>query len=117
MRDSAARHQDDDPFESGDGQRLNSYGGLITGFADTFAGALDVGRSDVIEAVDGPDPVGVFTVINGNRGTDNPARSTNRTRSEDYPDRDGVDKVFIAVTSDQFERLGQRVGADVSVSV
>ncbi len=115
MRDSAARHQDDDPFEGGSGQRLNSYGGLITGFADTFAGALDVGRSDVIEVVDGPKPVGVFTVINGNRGTDNPARSTNRIRSEEH-DRDGVDRIFIAVTSDQFERLGDRVGADVSVS-
>lgn len=117
MRDSAARHQDDDRFESGDGQRLNSYGGLITGFADTFAGALGVDRSDVIEAVDGPDAVGVFTYIDGRRGTDNPARSTNRTRSKDYPDREGVDRVFVAVTKEQFERLGDRVGANVSVSV
>jgi hypothetical protein len=114
MRDSSARHQDDDPFESGDGQRLNSYGGLITGFADTFAGALDVGRSDVIDVVDGPDPVGVFTVINGNRGTDNPARSTNRIKSDEH-DRDGVDRVFVAVTKEQFERLGDRVGAEVTV--
>jgi hypothetical protein len=111
---SHARHQDDDRFETGDGQRLNSYGGLVTGFADTFAGALDVTRSDVIEAVDGPDPVGVFTVINGNRGTDNPARSTNRIKSEEH-DREGVDRVFVAVTTDQFERLGKRLGAKVSV--
>jgi hypothetical protein len=109
-----ARNQEDDPFETGEGQRLNSYGGLITGFADTFAGALDVGRSDVVEAVDGPEPVGVFTVINGNRGTDAPGGSTNRIRSDEH-DRDGVDKVFIAVTEEQFECLGKRLGAKVSV--
>jgi hypothetical protein len=111
---SHARNQEDDPFETGEGQRLNLYGGLVTGFADTFAGALDVGRSDVIEAVDGPSPVGVFTVINGNRGTENPARSTNRIKSEEH-DRDGVDRVFVAVTKEQFERLGDRVGAEVTV--
>jgi hypothetical protein len=111
---SHARNQEDDPFETGEGQRLNSYGGLITGFADTFARALRVERADVIDAVDRDDPVGVFTVINGNRGTDNPARSTNRIKSDEH-DRDGVDKVFIAVTSDQFERLGKRLGAEVSV--
>ncbi|MCS4136913.1 hypothetical protein GGQ13_000317 [Salinibacter ruber] len=84
--------------------------------ADTFARALRVERADVIEAVDGNEPLDTFSVINGNRGTDNPARSTNRIKSDEH-DRDGVDKVFIAVTEDQFECLGERVGADVSVSV
>jgi hypothetical protein len=54
-------------------------------------------------------------VINGNRGTDHPGRSTNRIRSEEHPGRYGVDRVFIGVTLDQFERLGGEVGAEVRV--
>jgi hypothetical protein len=95
-----------------DGGRLKRYAGYITGYAETFAGALNVGREAIIGAAQ---EVETFMYIDGRRGTDNPGGSTNRTRSEDYPDREGVDKVFIGLTLEQFERLGDEVGAAVEV--
>lgn len=82
--------------------------------ASTFAGALQVSREAVVEAVDGSDPIDTFISVNGNRGTDAPGGSTNRIKSDDH-DLTGVDRVFIAVTKEQFERLAERVGAEVSV--
>lgn len=108
-----ALHREDDKYTTGD--QLSRYGGYVTGFAETFAGALRASRAEIIDAVDGADPeVDTFMVINGNRGTDSPGGSTNRIQSEDH-DRDGVDRVFIGVTLDQFEQLGEVVGADVSI--
>ena len=95
-----------------DGGTLKRYGGLVTGFARTFAGALDVDRETVVEAVDGP--VETFIHIDGNRGTDNPGGSTNRIESDDYPERTGTDRIFLAFTVDQFEALGEAIGADVT---
>lgn len=97
------------------GERLHRYGGYITGLATTFSAALKVPRAEIVRAVDGDEPVESEIVVNGNRGTDNPGGSTNRIRSEDH-DRDGVDAVFVALTADQFERLAEAVGADVSVN-
>ncbi|WP_263792139.1 hypothetical protein [Salinibacter sp.] len=107
-----ARHADDDPYLTG---QLRRYGGIVTGFAETFAAGLQVSRAEVIDAVDGDEPIETFMVINGNRGTDHPGRSINRIRSEEHPDRYGVDRVFVGVTLDQFERLGGEVGAEVRV--
>jgi hypothetical protein len=105
----------DDRFSGG--ERLHRYGGYVTGLAKTFAAALKVSREAVIHAVDGDKPVESEILVNGNRGTDNPGGSTNRIRSEDYPDRDGVDAVFVALTTDQFERLAEAVGRGGEVSV
>jgi hypothetical protein len=82
--------------------------------ASTFAKALQVSREAVVEAVDGPGAIDTFICLNGNRGTDEPGGSTNRIKSDRY-DRTGVDRVFIAVTEEQFETLASRVGAEVSV--
>jgi hypothetical protein len=97
---------------------LKRYAGYLTGFAETFAGALDATRAEIIALVDGEDsnepsvPTEILT--NGNRGSDNPGGSTNRIRSEEH-DRDGVDRVFVALTIDQFRSLADEIGADVSV--
>jgi hypothetical protein len=82
--------------------------------ASTFAGALQVSREAVVEAVDGPDPIDTFISLTGNRGTDDPGGSTNRIKSDEH-DLTGVDRIFIAVTEEQFEALAERVGADVSL--
>jgi outer membrane PBP1 activator LpoA protein len=54
-------------------------------------------------------------MVNGHRGTDHAADSTNRIRSDEHPDCTGVDTVYIAVTPEQFEVLAARVGAHVEV--
>jgi len=97
-----------------DGGRLKRYAGYITGYAETFAGALDTSREAILDAVDGPDPVETFMLVDGRRGTDNPGGSTNRIRSKEH-DREGVDHVFVGCTLSQFETLAHRVGATVSV--
>ena len=94
------------------GGRLRRYGGLITGFADTFAGALEVSRAAILDAVNGP--VSTFIYIDGREGTANPGGSTNRIESDDYPERDGTDRIFLALTTEQLEALGDAVGADVT---
>lgn len=115
MRDKSARPRQDERFSGGTADSLRGYGGYLTGYAETFAAALKVSRDEVIEAVDGSDAMETFMVVNGNRGTDAPGGSTNRIESEDH-DRTGVDKVFVGLTKDQFEQLGDRLGVDVSVS-
>ena len=102
-----------DTGKHSDGGTLRRYGGFITGFAETFAGALDATRAEIVDAVDGDEPVAAEIVINGNRGTDNPGGSTNRIGSEEH-DREGINRVFICVTPEQFEELGSRVGAAVT---
>jgi hypothetical protein len=82
--------------------------------ASTFAGALEVSREAVVEALGGPEPIETFISINGNQGTGAPGGSTNRITSEEH-DLTGVDRVFIAVTEEQFEALASRVGAEVSL--
>jgi hypothetical protein len=114
MRGQSARPHTEDRFDESAGGSLRAYGGLLTGWASTFAGALEVSRGAVVEAVDGPSAIDTFIALNGNRGTDAPGGSTNQIRSEEH-DQGGVDKVFIAVTEDQFEALAERVGAEVSV--
>jgi hypothetical protein len=111
-RHTSARHQDDSRFKAG---RLKRYAGYLTGFAETFAGALNATRTEIIDLVDGEKPqVETEMVVNGNRGTDAPGGSTNRIKSDDY-DREGVDRVFICTRLGQFEALASAVGAEVSV--
>lgn len=109
MRGQSARPHTESRFDSSRDETLRTYGGLLTGWASTFAGALKVSREAVIEAVDGPDAIDTFISLNGNRGTDDPGGSTNRIRSDEH-DLSGVDRVFIAVTEEQFEALAERVG-------
>lgn len=99
MRKSHARTRGDDPFRAG---RLKEYSGIVSGFAATFAGALECDRSDVLSAVNGP--VDPFMFIDGRKGTDNPGGATNQIRSDEH-DRTGTDHIFIAVTRDQFNSL------------
>ncbi len=115
MRGQSARPQTQDQFDSSKDNTLRTYGGFYTGMASTFAGALGVSREAIIESVDGPDAIDTFISVNGNRGTDAPGGSTNRIRSDEH-DLDGVDRVFIAVTKEQFEALAERVGADASIA-
>jgi hypothetical protein len=112
MRGQSARPHTQDRFDSSKDNSLRTYGGFYTGMASTFAGALRVSREAIVEAVDGPDPIDTFISLNGNRGTDAPGGSTNRIKSDEH-DLTGVDRVFIAVTEEQFERLASRVGAEV----
>jgi len=95
-----------------DGGRLKRYGGLVTGMAETFAGAFEVSRAAILDAVDGP--VSTFIHIDGRKGTANPGGSTNRIQSNDYPERDGTDRIFLALTTEQFEQLGTTLGAAVT---
>lgn len=60
-------------------------------------------------------PVETEIEISGNRGSDSPGRSENRIRSEDYPDRLGVDKVLACVTLEQFGQLAEAVGMEMIV--
>lgn len=96
--------------------RLKRRGGLIAGFAVTFSRALRASRAEIIDAVDGSGVVEPLVLVNGNRGTDHAGASTNRIRSAAHPDCDGVDRVFLALTPDQFELLGEAVGAEVRFS-
>jgi len=114
MRGQSARPHTQDRFDSSKDNSLRTYGGFYTGMASTFAGALDVSREAVVKAVDGPDAIDTFISINGNRGTDAPGGSTNRIKSDNH-DLDGVDRVFIAVTEEQFEALADCVGAEVNL--
>jgi hypothetical protein len=98
QRGTHARIRSDDDYATG--RRLREHGGIISGFASTWAGALDVGRTAVLDAVSGP--AETFLVVDGRKGTSNPDGATNRIRSDAYPERDGVDRVYIAVTRAQF---------------
>ncbi|MFB6272907.1 MAG: hypothetical protein ABEL51_08455 [Salinibacter sp.] len=104
-----------DPKEpsSGSPERLKRWGGLITGFAYTYSRALQASRAEIIKAVDGEGAIDTMVVVNGHRGTDHSGRAVNRIRSDEHPDRNGVDRVLIAVTPEQFETLAMRVGATV----
>ena len=93
-----------------DGGTLRRYGGLVTGMARTFGKALEVDRSAILDAVE---RVSTFIHIDGREGTENPGARTNRIESEEH-DREGVDRIFIALTTDQFEALGEALGADVT---
>ncbi len=101
---------------SSNAPRLKRRGGIISGFAITYSRALWASRAEIIDAVEGDGPVDPLVLINGNRGTDHAGPSTNRIRSDAHPDCDGVDRVFLATTLDQFEALAGAVGAEVRVS-
>lgn len=113
MRGQSARPHTQDKFDSSKDDSLRTYGGFYTGMATTFAGALQTSREAIIEAVDGPGAIDTFISVNGNRGTDAPGGSINRIKSDEH-DLTGVDRVFIAVTREQFEALAERIGADVN---
>jgi len=98
-----------------DSDALKRWGGIITGFAHTYSKALRASRAEVIAAVDGDGAVDPLVLVNGHRGTDHAESSTNRTQSDEHPDFEGVDRVFIAVTPSQFEMLADAVGAQVHV--
>lgn len=100
---------------SGSPGRLKRWGGIITGFAQTYSRALQASRAEIIEAVDGDEALDTVALVNGHRGTDHAGASPNRIRSDAHPDCDGVDRVFIAVTPEQFDALASRVGATVTV--
>jgi hypothetical protein len=101
------------PAEEG---RLKRRGGIISGFAVTYSRALRASRAEIIDAVDGGGAVDPLVLVNGNRGTDHAGGSTNRIRGDAHPDCDGVDRVFLAVTPEQFAALAEAVGAEVRVS-
>jgi hypothetical protein len=48
---------------------LRTYGDLQAGWASTFAGALEVSREAIIEAVGGPDATETFICLGGNRSS------------------------------------------------
>lgn len=100
---------------SGSPGRLKRWGGIITGFAQTYSRALQASRAEIIEAVDGDASLDTVALVNGHRGTDHAGNAPNRIRSDVHPDHDGVDRVFIAVTPEQFDALASRVGATVTV--
>lgn len=108
-RGSSARPQEEERFAGSD--RLRRYGGIVSGFARIYAAALDVTREAVLDAVA---DVETFIYIDGNEGTSNPGGSQNRIQSDEHPDRTGADRVFIALTLEQFEALGDAVGAEVT---
>jgi hypothetical protein len=101
---------------SSDVPRLKRRGGIISGFAVTYSRALRASRAEIIDAVDGSGAVTPLVLVNGNRGTDHAGASTNRIRSDAHPEREGVDRVYLAVTPEQFEALAEAVGAEVRVS-
>lgn len=96
--------------------RLKRRGGIISGFAVTYSRALRASRAEIIDAVDGSGAVTPLVLVNGHRGTDHAGASTNRIRSDAHPECNGVDRVFLAVTPEQFEVLAEAVGAEVRVS-
>jgi hypothetical protein len=77
---------------------------------------LRASRAEIIDAVEGAGPVEPLVLVNGNRGTDHAGSSTNQTRSDAHPECEGVDRVFLATTPEQFVALAEAVGADVRVS-
>ena len=95
--------------------RLKRLGGIICGSAYLYSQALQASRAEIIRAVDGDDAVDTLVMVNGHRGTDHAADSTNRIRSDEHPDCTGVDTVYIAVTPRQFKALAARVGATVKI--
>jgi hypothetical protein len=101
---------------SSDVPRLKRRGGIISGFAVTFSRALRASRAEIIDAVDGSGAVDHLVLVNGNRGTDHAGASTNRIRSNAHPECEGIDRVFLAVTTEQFDALAGAVGAEVQVS-
>ena len=100
---------------SGPPGRLKRLGGIICGSAYLYSQALQASRAEIIRAVDGDDAVDTLVMVNGHRGTDHAADSTNRIRSDEHPDCTGVDTVYIAVTPRQFKALAARVGATVTI--
>lgn len=115
MRNASARPHGDTRFSGSSDETLRSYGGILTGYAETFAGALNVSREAVLSAVDGDDAsLEPFVFVDGNRGSDYSEGSTNYIRSSEHG-QEGTDRVFIALTKEQFERLADAVGAEVSV--
>jgi hypothetical protein len=104
MRYGHPRIADDDRFSAG---RLKEYGGIYSGFARTFAGALEVDRSAVLDALSGP--VETFVQIDGRQGTDHPGAATNRISSEEH-DQEGVDHIFLALTTEQLRSLKSHLG-------
>ena len=100
---------------SGPPGRLKRPGGIICGSAYVYSQALRASRAEIIRAVDGDDAVDTLVTVNGHRGTDHAGDSTNRIRSNEHPDCNGVDTVYIAVTPGQFQSLAARVGATVEI--
>jgi len=100
---------------SGPPGRLKRFGGIICGSAYVYSRALQASRAEIIQAVDGDDAVNTLVMVNGHRGTDHAGNSTNRIRSDEHPDCNGVDTVYIAVTPRQFQSLASRVGASVEI--
>ncbi len=95
--------------------RLKRHGGIISGFAYTYSKALQASRAEIIDAVDGKNAVETLVLVNGNRGTDHAGGSTNRIQSDEHPEHEGCDRVYIATTPQQFEALAAAVGADATV--
>lgn len=115
MRNASARAHGDTRFSGSSTETLRSYGGVLTGYAETFAGALNVSRDAVLAVVDGEGAsVTPLVFVDGNRGSDYSKDSTNYIRSSEY-DQEGTDRVFIALTKEQFKQLADAVGAEVSL--
>ena len=129
---SRAQGRSEDRSGGSRGGSLRTYGDLQAGWASTFAGALEVSREAIIEAVGGPDATETFICLGGRRssGGSQPAdpsdrtpdrtpggpsgRGSNRTEPEER-DLASADRVFIAVTEEQFKTLAERVGAETNV--
>ena len=90
---------------------LTWRGGIISGFAVTYSRVLRASRAEIIDAVEAAGPVEPLVLINGNRGTDHAGACTNRIRSDAHPECEGVDRVFLATTPEQFVALAEAVGA------
>jgi hypothetical protein len=74
------------------GGPLRTYGDLQAGWASTFAGALEVSREAIIEAVSGSDATEKFICLGGNRSSGGKRssggnRSSSGTRPADPSDR------------------------------
>ncbi|MCS4194360.1 hypothetical protein GGP50_002586 [Salinibacter ruber] len=140
---SRAQGRSEDRSGGSRGGSLRTYGDLQAGWASTFAGALEVSREAIIEAVGGPDATETFICLGGKRssggnrtsggnrssGGSQPAdssdktldrtpggpsgRGSNRTEPEER-DLASADRVFIAVTEEQFKTLAERVGAETN---
>ncbi|MCS3648288.1 hypothetical protein GGP63_002890 [Salinibacter ruber] len=135
---SRAQSRSEDRSGGSRGGSLRTYGDLQAGWASTFAGALEVSREAIIEAVGGPDGTEMFICLGGKRssggrrssGGSQPAdpsdktpdrtpggpsgRGSSRTEPEER-DLASADRVFIAVTEEQFKTLAERVGAETNV--
>lgn len=100
---------------SGPPGRLKQLGGIICGSAYVYSQALKASRAEIIQAVDGDEGIDTLVMVNGHRGTDHAGGSTNRIQSDEHPECNGVDTVYIAVTPSQFQTLAARVGATVTI--